>query len=110
LGRERGTFENSTACPGACAPDGHFGEGFFVEQLQGQFTVAYFGARGPDLADRTLHIPPANEILFARYGVPAEGATYVFRPDGHVLARCTGIDGAFAREAIQAVLDYRSDA
>jgi 3-(3-hydroxy-phenyl)propionate hydroxylase len=110
LGRERGTFENSMACPGACAPDGRFGEGFFVDQLQGQFTVAYFGARGPEVADRTLHIPPANEILFARYGVPAEGATYVFRPDGHVLARCTGIDGAFAREAIQAVLDYRSDA
>ena len=110
LGRERGTFENSTACPGACAPDGRFGEGFFVEPLQGQFTVAYFGARGPEVADRTLQVPPENEILFARYGVPAEGATYVFRPDGHVLARCTGIDGAFAREAIQAVLDYRSDA
>jgi 3-(3-hydroxy-phenyl)propionate hydroxylase len=110
LGRERGAFENRIACPGACAPDGRFGEGFLVEQLQGQFTVAYFGKRGPDAGDRTLEVAQENQVLWMRYGVPSEGATYVFRPDGHVLARCTGIDGAFARQAIQAVLDYRSDA
>jgi hypothetical protein len=51
-------------------------------------------------------VPAENEELWKRYGVPGEGATYVIRPDGHVLARCTGIDGAFAREAIQTVLDY----
>jgi hypothetical protein len=55
-------------------------------------------------------IPPGggNELLFERYGVPPEGATYVFRPDGHVLARCAGIDGAFARQSIDAVFAYRT--
>jgi hypothetical protein len=33
----------------------------------------------------------------------------VFRPDGHVLARCTGIDAAFAEESIRSVLEYRID-
>jgi hypothetical protein len=39
--------------------------------------------------------------------VRSEGATYVFRPDGHVLARCAGIDAHFARQAIEAVFNYR---
>jgi hypothetical protein len=56
-----------------------------------------------------LFIPEqGNETLFARYGVK-ETATYVFRPDGHVLARCTGIDAAFAEESIRSVLEYRID-
>ncbi|MEI6724382.1 MAG: hypothetical protein WCO67_26765, partial [Betaproteobacteria bacterium] len=41
--------------------------------------------------------------LFARYGV-ADTATYVLRPDGHVLARCMGVDPAFAETAIAAAL------
>jgi hypothetical protein len=41
--------------------------------------------------------------LFARYGVK-DTATYVFRPDGHVLARCEGNDAAFAAAAIAALL------
>jgi hypothetical protein len=32
----------------------------------------------------------------------------VFRPDGHVLARCAGIDAAFAHKAIDSVLNYQS--
>jgi len=110
LGEERGTFQSETARPGACAPDGRLGEGFLVEQLQGRFTVVYFGRRGPEGGEKTLVVPPESEALWQRYGVPGEGATYVIRPDGHVLARCTGIDGAFAREAIQAVLNYGSPA
>jgi 3-(3-hydroxy-phenyl)propionate hydroxylase len=110
LNRERGAFASRAACPGACAPDGRLGDGFLVEQLQGDFSVAYFGKPGPDAAPKTMVIPERNQPLWQRYGVPPEGATYVFRPDGHVLARCTGIDGAFARDAIQAVLDYRSPA
>jgi len=92
---------------GAAAPDGRLSAGFFVEELQGDFTVAYFGAAGPGLEYRTMTIPrEGNETLFARYAV--EGTvTYVFRPDGHVLARCTGIDAGFARQAIQGVLNYR---
>ena len=46
-----------------------------------------------------------NDALFARYGVK-DTATYVFRPDGHVLARCPGIDGEFAQRAVRRVLDY----
>jgi 3-(3-hydroxy-phenyl)propionate hydroxylase len=103
LNQEKGTFGSALACPGAAAPDGRFGAGFFVERLQGDFNVVYFGGGG-----HGLHVPKeGNESLWERYGVPPEGATYVFRPDGHVLARCVGIDAAFARQAIEAVLDYR---
>jgi 3-(3-hydroxy-phenyl)propionate hydroxylase len=107
--RERGDFESEAAAPGAAAPDARFGGGFFVDQVQGQFTVAYFGAQGGEVAEKTLFVPrEGNETLFERYGV-RESATYAFRPDGHVLARCTGIDADFALEAIQAVFDYRAD-
>jgi len=105
LNLEQGRFANDLACPGAAAPDGRFGEGFFVERLQGDFSVAYFGARGDS---KGIHVPAAgNQSLWERYGVPSQGATYAFRPDGHVLARCAGIDAAFAREAIERVYNYR---
>jgi 3-(3-hydroxy-phenyl)propionate hydroxylase len=109
LNRERGDFDSSLACPGAAAPDARFGGGFFVDEVQGQFTAAYFGAPGGEAGEKTLFVPrEGNETLFDRYGVK-DCATYAFRPDGHVLARCTGIDAAFAQEAIQAVFDYRAD-
>jgi hypothetical protein len=64
--------------------------------------VAYFGGEGPAAlcVQREGH-----EALFGRYGVKDQ-ATYVFRPDGHVLARCTGIDANFAKEAIERVTGY----
>lgn len=31
----------------------------------------------------------------------------MFRPDGHVLARCRGVAGEFARQAINSVLSYK---
>ena len=107
LSREKGKFSSSLAAPGAAAPDGRFGAGFFVDRLGGDFCVAYFGAAGPALACQTLSVPKKNKILFARYGVK-DKATYVFRPDGHVLARCSSIDAEFARRAIDAVLAYRT--
>ncbi len=108
LNRQRGRFGSEAAAPGAAAPDARFAGGFFVDQVQGQFTVAYFGARGAEAGDKTLFVPrEGHETLFERYGV-GETATYAFRPDGHVLARCTGIDADFARIAIQAVFDYRA--
>ena len=108
LGLERGQFGSAAACPGAAAPDGRFGEGFFVEQLAGEFAVAYFGAAGPMLECKTIMVGrQGNQPLFERYGV-RDSATYVFRPDGHVLARCAGIDPQFARRAIAAVLRYRA--
>jgi 3-(3-hydroxy-phenyl)propionate hydroxylase len=105
LNQEKGTFGSALACPGAAAPDGRFGEGFFVERLQGDFSVVYFGGAGAE----GVHVPrEGNEPLWQRYAVPPEGATYIFRPDGHVLARCVGIDAAFARQAIERVLNYKT--
>jgi 3-(3-hydroxy-phenyl)propionate hydroxylase len=109
LNREKGEFASHTARPGAAAPDGRFGAGFFVDELQGAFAVAWFGSLGPKLDVKTIQVDrKGNEALFERYGVK-ETATYVFRPDGHVLARCTGIDAAFAQESIRAVLEYRGE-
>jgi 3-(3-hydroxy-phenyl)propionate hydroxylase len=109
LNREQGRFDSRLAQPGAAAPDGPFEDGFFAERLQGDFSVAYFGAEGPAVPVRSFTVRrEGHEALFERYGVPPEGATYVFRPDGHVLARCRGIDARFAGEAIRAVLEYRA--
>ncbi|HEX9182032.1 MAG TPA: FAD-dependent oxidoreductase [Burkholderiales bacterium] len=109
LNAERGSFASALAQPGAAAPDGRYGDGFFAERLQGGFTVAYFGAEGPAIAGaQTLQVArKSHEALFARYGVAGQ-ATYVFRPDGHVLARCTGIDAAFAASVIERVLVLRA--
>ena len=102
LNRSRGDFASGLAQPGAAAPDGRLGDGYFVEQLGEGFTIACFGGEAPG----ALCIARAgNDALFERYGVTGR-ATYVFRPDGHVLARCAGIDAAFARDAIDAVLSY----
>lgn len=109
LNRERGDFASDVAKPGAAAPDGRFHDGYFVDRLQGEFTVAWFGDAGPPMEVHSVLVERrGNEKLFERYGVTAT-ATYVFRPDGHVLARCTGIDAAFARESLAAVLEYRGD-
>ncbi len=114
-GCERGQFDSDEARPGAAAPDGIVVEGgkerYFVDRLQGRFTVAWFGATGPDLATCVTCVPVVTlnlvrasaPALFGHYGVQ-DTATYVFRPDGHVLARCTGIDAGFAAAAIESAL------
>jgi 3-(3-hydroxy-phenyl)propionate hydroxylase len=109
LNAEAGALGAPLARPWAAAPDGHVGEGFLVDRLRGEFVVAYFGGEGPAPADaHVVQVPrEGNETLLARYGV-TDRATYVFRPDGHVLARCEGIDGEFARAAVARVLAYRA--
>ena len=106
LNMERGVFSSALAQPGSAAPDGRFEEGYFAERLQGEFTVAYFGGEGMEglcIGHR------GHDALFARYGVE-DKATYVFRPDGHVLARCTGIDAGFARKAVERVTRFVASA
>ena len=113
LRMERGTFDAPATAPGAAAPDGKIrdatGETWFADRLQGRFTVAYFGAAGHAIETRVETAALSIQCdsapgLFERYAV-AGTATYVFRPDGHILARCQGIDPAFAAAAIESALD-----
>src|SRR5688572_4046997 len=67
LNREHGDFTSSIAQPGAAAPDGRFGDGFFVDQLKGDFVVAYFGGGGPKLDVETFCVPHENQVLWKRY-------------------------------------------
>lgn len=112
LGLERDAWQTPAARPGAAAPDGTVREdgreACFVDRLRGRFAVAYFGAPGPQVeagveADTFSLTRAAAPALFERYGVDGT-ATYVFRPDGHVLARCKGIDAGFAAAAIASAL------
>jgi len=112
LGEERGEFNAPAAAPGAAAPDAKIRldgrDTYFSDSLQGRFTVAYFGGTGtaPNAGVEVVAINLDREAaptLFERYGVK-EKATYVFRPDGHVLARCQGIDPGFAEASIASAL------
>jgi len=122
---ENGEFDAPSASPGTAAPDGTVAESgngrFFVDRLQGGFSIVYFGVNGPEVKASALEVCAGVDIrsfslardaapsLFQRYGV-SDKATYVFRPDGHVLARCTGIDPLFATTAIETALGAGSAA
>jgi 3-(3-hydroxy-phenyl)propionate hydroxylase len=113
-------FEAPDAQPGAAAPDGELlREGratHLAARLQGQFSVVFF-ADGPAPGSIDISGVPVQVLridrsearggLLDRYGVK-DSATYVFRPDGHVLARCSGVEAMFARNAIEQLLGYRT--
>lgn len=101
------------AMPGAAAPDGVVvGNRYLSEYLQGDFNVAWFGADGgnidSDIPVSTFSVPSICRELWDTYEVDERGATYVFRPDGHILARCRGIDASFARHAISEVFSTQA--
>lgn len=119
---DEAAFDAPAAQPGAAAPDGTLLRAGRTEhlasRLQGQFSVVFFtDADAPDMpADTGVPVEvmrigrsEARAPLFDRYGVQ-DSATYVFRPDGHVLARCRGVDANFARAAIARVLGYQAPA
>jgi hypothetical protein len=99
--------------PGAVAPDATTDHGFFTEKLQGQFSVIWFGCEQQpgdwqpptQIKVHTQAIAAMQHaMLFERYGVNQQ-ATYVFRPDGHVLARFDGIETTKASKAIATALN-----
>jgi len=96
--------------PGEAPPDARLHGGSLAEQLQGAFSVAWFGKRSDNFTAptgvevRSIDIPrERHEALYTRFGVQ-DAATFVFRPDGHLLAACAKIDAAFATAAIQHAL------
>ena len=116
LALERDAFDAPSASPGSATPDCKIRidgtDTYFADRLQGRFTVVYLGAKGPaidaDIEVATMYLDQEDAPqLFELYGV-RETATYVIRPDGHVLARCHGIDPAFAKGSIARVLSGAS--
>ena len=86
--------------PGAAALDAPVDGGWLLHRLGGSFTGAWFGPSGqiPENVAGTQIAParsavPLNQIAVAcdaacaRYGAQRQAAYYLFRPDGHVLAR-----------------------
>lgn len=79
--------------PGSVCPDGPLNDGYLLDQLGGHFTILSFGdpsftpAPLADLAVQVLHIPYPTEELIWRYLGANSAATYLIRPDQHVVAR-----------------------
>lgn len=89
--------------PGAAALDAPFGDGWWLDRLDGGFALLHFpetgaGApAGPEAA--AMHCARPDGLLAARYeGRP--GTTWLFRPDQHVAARWRGFDLALIGAAI----------
>jgi 3-(3-hydroxy-phenyl)propionate hydroxylase len=99
--------------PGAAALDAPVGQGWLLDAITGGFTGIWFTpdgslpgelARG-QVALRTGNVPFRSAVIVeaqacARYGATREPAYYLFRPDGHVVARWR----TFALEQVEAAL------
>ena len=89
-------FEGSMR-QGAAAADAPFGDGWWLDRLDGGFALLHFTGRdGQPPAcpgEAALHCARPDGLLAARYdGRP--GTTWLFRPDQHVAARWRSFDAA----------------
>jgi 3-(3-hydroxy-phenyl)propionate hydroxylase len=51
-----------------------------------------------------LSLPDSNGHLRTRYGIPANGGAYLFRPDQHICARWLTLDATRLQAAINTAL------
>jgi 3-(3-hydroxy-phenyl)propionate hydroxylase len=93
-------------------------EAWFLEQLQGQFTLVHWGshASAPDVSASPLpmrvlcvgsgeDIEDTDGLLAKRYGAH-DGTAYLFRPDQHVAARWREAAGADVPGSVRLALGY----
>ena len=77
-----------------------------VQQAQGQGVslriIAIGAASAVTGADQTL--PDVQGRCRLRYGVPADGAAYLLRPDQHICARWLKLDAARLQDALTTAL------
>jgi 3-(3-hydroxy-phenyl)propionate hydroxylase len=105
-------WTNALATPGAPAPEAMLrdeGGDFHLSQRFGHgFVCLVFGGAAPHLpADvQALHIGTAMDVhgqAWQRYGLRRadEAALVLVRPDGYVMGRWHGLDGAHVAQALQ---------
>jgi 3-(3-hydroxy-phenyl)propionate hydroxylase len=103
--------------PGAAALDAPVDGGWLLHRLGGSFTGAWFGPSGqiPENVAGAQVAPaqsavPLNQIAVAcdaacaRYGAQQQPAYYLFRPDGHVVARWRHRGGGAVKAALDRAL------
>ena len=76
--------------PGASCPDAPLADGFLLDQLSNEFTLLVIGGAAPASLDpmiEVLRISKPSDELATRYLGDASHATYLIRPDHHVVAR-----------------------
>lgn len=93
--------------PGAPCPDAPLKDGFLLDELGGDFVVLTVGGDAPDLGKldvRLMHIPQPTKALAARYVGAKDTATYLIRPDQHVVARWAKFDAQAIENALELAL------
>lgn len=92
--------------PGAACVDGVFEDGFLLDQLGKSFNLLAINCTCPDTFDvdgltvKTIATKSPGEEISERYLGGATSATYLIRPDQHVVARWSGFD----RQAVETAL------
>ena len=98
-----GAAFKGTMQPGAAAVDAPFGDGWWLDRLDGGFALLHFaesGGAGPESsAALPVHCATPEGLLASRYdGRP--GTTWLFRPDQHAAARWRRFDPARVGAAV----------